>query len=211
MSNYEVAIHRAIENAPAIYLDQPQPPVTGNADFADHFAGTTDYTHVSWNMGESAASVGNTIIVPTVDELAIVQQQIASTIGFTDHAFLEEALDHEGAHAAAGQILHAGRIALGVNLWKIYPTQTSQEHDITWQPFTKAIDFETTKLGLAAFFAHPIDPSEDDIRDLAAMGYDVDEVGYKASEHNRTHDAKIPVPRSYKPSTKIYIPLYDHE
>ena len=208
MSHYDLEIQRALDNAPAVYLDQSQPLATGNSGFEEHFKDTTDYTPVSWNIGETAVSEGNKIIVPTLGELAILQQEIASAAGFTDTDYLRELVQHEGEHAGAGQALQAGRIALGVNLWKVYSTQASREHRIAWQPFARIMDLETTRLGLAAIFVRPIKPSEGDVIDLNSVGYEgVDEVGSKVSEHNRTHNDQIPVPRSYRPSNKTHIPL----
>lgn len=211
IQDYSTAFEIALESAPIIYLNQSGLPISGNQEdgLGKYFKNTTDHTPVDWNIGASMVSSGNQIIVPSLVGLRELQRQIVSIIGGATDEEQSNHIKHEGQHAFVAGSLGAGKIAYGINLWKIFENPRSREHRIAWQAFARIGDLRTTKLGLAAVMAYPDVPSQGDDSDVLSLGYDggVDEVGARIVAHNIKSSSTLPVPRSYTPSTRVHIPL----
>jgi hypothetical protein len=206
MSSYTNAIEFALENGPRIYLDQGMPDDGPNLNLEESCRGTNDHTPIHWNVG-GMESDSNDIVVSTFKELKALQDEVASVADFNNKAKLKNNLRHEYDHALVAKALNAGNIALGMTVWKAYDTETSPTYTIAFQPFMRPSDVHASKLEIATMIAHPMHPSKGDIRDLNAMGYDIDEVGYKATQHNLSNRVQMLVPRSYASKNRIHIPL----
>ncbi|HUC87948.1 MAG TPA: hypothetical protein VMR95_02270 [Candidatus Binatia bacterium] len=107
---------------------------------------------------------------------------------------------HEEAHASAAKKLGAADICFGLTI--VY----ANEEELYFFASSRHGKIITSKLGLAAIFAQPINPSRDDVTATKHMGYGgVEDVTTRTLEHNervlngQTDDANglLPVPMSY--------------
>jgi hypothetical protein len=165
-----------------------------------------DDTTVDFNFANTVLdTTPNQIIVPDIDELICLQQQRAAIFGEVYDDIARAHTLHEDEHAQAARALGARSILYGMSFYRVVMTGKEHLPIIGSQEFIRPLEIKTTKLGLGALYAHPTVPSADDRRDLSDMGLSVDEVGHKATAYNTTHADRLPVPRSYRPSTARHI------
>jgi|GEM_PF-4011962 len=212
MKSFSLDIHTALEQAPIIYADEHQ-EAAHNAALVRAVGINTapDTATIDCGVGERPITSGNSIVVSTLGELAVLQQQFMAEVGFTSRswrAYHASVIQHEGSHAHAAEQLGAGRVLFGLQVWRRYPTRSASEFEIEWNVATRAVDFVTTKLGFAATFAHPIDPSDHDMYSIYDLGYSgIEELGSRITEHNNINPKSIPLPLGYRNRRKVYAPL----
>ena len=194
-------VEQALEAAPIVYLDEETISPTSNTGLEVLKYRPDDET-VYWNHGTQRGAEPGEIILPDSQEYHEVLQEVDR---IQDMNTIGERMRHERQHVLAAHALATVQSELGVRFWRVYDNRESTFYRIGSQPFARIVDLTTTKLGMGTIMAHPIDPSEGDLTDLESIGYDIDEVGYKAVAHNLEKDDKLAVPLSYKPSRRIYI------
>lgn len=194
-------VEQALEAAPIVYLDEETISPTSNTGL-EVFKHQPDDETVHWNHGTERGAKPGEIILPDNQEYQEVLQEVDRVQGMN---IIGERMRHEREHVLAAHALATVQSELGVRFWRVYDNRESISYRIGSQPFARILDLTTTKLGMGTIMAHPIEPSEGDLMDLESIGYDIDEVGYKATEHNTMHDDKLAIPLSYIPSRRTYI------
>jgi hypothetical protein len=205
--SYETAIQKAIDNAPTIHSpDVADGDIVTSPPTESVLKYKPDDTTVDFNFADTVLdTTPNQIIVPDIDELICLQQQRAAIFGEVYDDIARAHTLHEDEHAQAARALGARSILYGMSFYRVVMTGKEHLPIIGSQEFIRPLEIKTTKLGLGALYAHPTVPSADDRRDLSDMGLSVDEVGHKATAYNATHADRLPVPRSYRPSTVRHI------
>jgi hypothetical protein len=141
----------------------------------------------------------NGIVVADLDDLNralalfySVAQSRQITISREAREYYESLIAHEGQHAdaAIAQGIEEHHFSLGF-AW----ASTSGKRLLLCEPAFRMVNFETTKLGLAAVIAAPADPSPGDIAQLQEIGYTgVADVAERVIEHNRHATTPLPMP-----------------
>jgi len=183
---YATQIHYGHENPPQFLIDlasQPDDtPILLNP-LEQTLAMQSDSYHLAWSISELRALASR--ILPNLEPDAI-----------------EKEIEHEGQHNSASRDL--GAVLLGYSLCVEREVIDDENGvvQVTAQMRAKAIDFKTTKLGLALVTAHPAVLSPSDLRDINVMGYTIEALADKAIDHNskwlnRVRASRLPIPLSY--------------
>jgi hypothetical protein len=200
---YEAEIAHAIDHAPAVYLDEDG-TISYNP-MLDLLHNQPDDARVNLNMDELPVTGDNRIIVPTLEEFSQLHRETLAAIGVPFGDRQQDQIEHENQHAKAQKLLGAQAVTFGVRFSCFYENKASTAYRLAVLPFATPHQLQSTKLGIAAGTAHPIELSTGDTANLETLGYDIDEIGRKAIMHNETHDTIIPVPLSYRPSGTTYV------
>jgi len=117
-----------------------------------------------------------------------------------DRELIEQNEQHERQHGDAARFLGATNLQLGVRFLR-QEVSFRPRSTLLIQPFMRVQDFNTTKLGMALILAHPLELSEGDYTDIAAVGYEnVEQLAYLAVARNQRRaktETSYPVPLSF--------------
>ena len=103
---------------------------------------------------------------------------------------------HVLEHVEAAKFMGARGAVFGIKLAR---HESGTGHRLVYQLYSGPLRLKTTKLGVAAIAAAPERPSECDIADIKAMGYeDVREVADRITRHNRWGPPIFPMPGSIR-------------
>lgn len=147
---------------------------------------------ISFDVTEGNLSI-EAIINSYADVIGVPRSKYKANIEYMER--------HESEHWQAAQHLGSTSCHFGVRLYRIEFANDESAYGIL--PFSRHINFKTTKLGAALISAYPMPPSRGDCRSVLEYGYSgVDELAEIAIKRNRDrrspHGQFYPVPLSAK-------------
>lgn len=177
--SYEARIDRAIANA------GPMPQVDNDNEFAPWLQGKPDSYRIKFKG--SLEEDPNGVMVETEEELRLILGLISQRPGWElRHSQITDLIEHEKAHYLS---MPAKRLA--------YQMRVYEDADRRLRVTTEGTKWATTKLGVAASLAAPLQPSHYDLSTLRDMGYSSRaEVRSRIIAHNAQSLGKLlPVPK----------------
>lgn len=210
MKDYHDDIRRAIEHAP-FYGEEPAAYVTNAQLFAQAGEISEEIDTIIIDADLSADQPPYGVISDgggsPPEELQRMFEAARDVTGYDwPDSFIAELVDHEGDHFTAAQQLRARDIR---GMLKVTRNKDFPDFPPESPLFQASISpsMRTTKLGWAAMFVHPAEPSGGDVRALESLGMiDVFDVAARIQERNADRGPDNPDPEIDYPLPKMYTP-----
>lgn len=165
----------------------------------EEFRRFSDDDIVPFNIGVFPVDMPGTVYVSDAQELEEALRIAHATIfGYRPcDGNVKSSVRHELQHqSATRQAGHRGDSLLAVDIIKT--AQPNGSFLTGYYPYITVTDWHTTKLGIAAMAAYPSRPSDGDLRDIRAMGYeDIYDVARRIHQLNvKSGTFRLPMPLS---------------
>lgn len=213
---YETRIETALEHAPDMQRGAKVAPESNPGAYAVLRDDPDDMAFRLIGADPSAPVPPHVIRVDTYSQVKRLHREFLEVVGYysrlSERGYFRASNIHERAHHLAAVALGGG----GTYNLKVYNVRNAsgEVEDVGWVLGFESQSMRTTKIGWAALCVAPPGPSEHaapspgDMADIRSMGYeDVQEVGARAVAYNeRGIGTPVPVPRMYRPNTRLIIP-----